>query len=217
MMKYVAGFAVVVTTAVTLTIIYIYKSINYDLDKLIKYNPPVTTQIYDTKGRLLANVFDSENRIYAYYNEFPSLLIEALIATEDTAFFEHQGVSFEAIMRALIKDAVAGRAVEGASTLTQQLVKTMILSNEKSVSRKIKEAFIAFKVEEKLSKQEILERYLNQIYFGHGYYGVKSAALGYFHKNLNQLTLKEASILTGLPKAPSNYDPTKNYDGSMQR
>ncbi len=120
-------------------------------------------------------------------------------------------------MRALIKDAVAGRAVEGASTLTQQLVKTMILSNEKSVSRKIKEAFIAFKVEEKLSKQEILERYLNQIYFGHGYYGVKSAALGYFHKNLNQLTLKEAAILTGLPKAPSNYDPTKNYEGSMQR
>jgi len=217
MMKYVAGFAVVATTAVTLAIIYIYKSINYDLDKLIKYNPPVTTQVFDTKGRLIANVFDTENRIYAYYNEFPSLLIEALIATEDTAFFEHQGVSFEAIMRALIKDAMAGKAVEGASTLTQQLVKTMLLSNEKSVSRKIKEAFIAFKVEEKLSKQEILERYLNQIYFGHGYYGVKSAALGYFHKNLNQLTLKEAAILTGLPKAPSSYDPTKNYDGAMQR
>lgn len=217
MMKYVAGFAVVATTAVTLTVIYIYKSINYDLDKVIKYNPPVTTQVYDTKGRLLANVFDGENRIYAYYNEFPSLLIEALIATEDTAFFEHQGVSFEAIMRALIKDIIAGKAVEGASTLTQQLVKTMLLSSEKSVTRKIKEAFIAFKVEEKLTKQEILERYLNQIFFGHGYYGVKAAALGYFHKNLNQLTLKEAAILTGLPKAPSTYDPTKNYEGAMQR
>jgi penicillin-binding protein 1A len=217
MMKYVAGFAVVATTAVTLSLIYVYKSINYDLDKVIKYNPPLTTQVYDTKGRLVANIFDTENRIYAFYNEFPSLLIEALIATEDTAFFEHKGVSFEAIMRAVIKDAIAGKAVEGASTLTQQLVKTMILTNEKSVSRKIKEAFIAFKVEEKLTKQEILERYLNQIYFGHGYYGAKSATLGYFHKNLNQLTLKEAAILTALPKAPSTFDPTKNYEGAIQR
>ncbi|MEY4504427.1 MAG: hypothetical protein RL154_721, partial [Pseudomonadota bacterium] len=110
-----------------------------------------------------------------------------------------------------------GKAVEGASTLTQQLVKTMLLTSEKSASRKIKEAVISFKVEEKLTKQEILERYLNQIFFGRGYYGVKTAAWGYFHKNLNELTNKEAAMLMSLPKAPSFYDPVKNYAGCTER
>jgi len=217
MMRYIAALAILATTLLTFLLIYFYRSFSYDLDKLINYNPPLTTQVFDTNGKLIANVFDTENRVYAAYEEMPNMLIEALIATEDTAFFEHKGISFEAILRAIVKDIIAGKAVEGASTLTQQLVKTTLLTNEKTVTRKIKEAFIAFKIEEKLTKQQILERYLNQIYFGHGYYGAKTAAWGYFRKNLNELTLKEAAILVGLPKAPSTYDPVKNFEGSNQR
>lgn len=217
MMRYFAAGAVILATLLILVLIYFYRSFSYDLDKLINFNPPLTTQVFDAKGRLIANVFDSENRVYAAYEEMPNILVEALIATEDTAFFEHKGISFEAILRALVKDIIAGKAVEGASTLTQQLVKTTLLTSEKTASRKIKEALIAFKVEEKLTKQQILERYLNQIYFGHGYYGIKTAAWGYFRKNLNELTLKEAAILVGLPKAPSFFDPVKNMEGSNQR
>ncbi len=217
MMRYIAAIAILATTLLTFLLIYFYRSFSYDLDKLINYNPPLTTQVFDTNGKLIANVFDTENRVYAAYEEMPNILIEALIATEDTAFFEHKGISFEAILRAIVKDIIAGKAVEGASTLTQQLVKTTLLTSEKTITRKIKEAFIAFKVEEKLTKQQILERYLNQIYFGHGYYGVKTAAWGYFRKNLSELTLKEAAILVGLPKAPSAYDPVKNFEGANQR
>lgn len=217
MIRYFAAGTVIIATLLILVLIYFYRSFSYDLDKLINYNPPLTTQVFDAKGRLIANVFDSENRVYATYEEMPNILVEALVATEDTAFFEHKGISFEAIFRAIVKDVIAGKAVEGASTLTQQLVKTTLLTSEKTVSRKAKEALIAFKIEEKLTKQQILERYLNQIYFGHGYYGVKTAAWGYFRKNLNELTLKEAAILVGLPKAPSVYDPVKNMDGSNQR
>lgn len=217
MMRYFAAGAVILATLLILVLIYFYRSFSYDLDKLINFNPPLTTQVFDAKGRLIANVFDSENRVYAAYEEMPNILVEALIATEDTAFFEHKGISFEAILRALVKDIIAGKAVEGASTLTQQLVKTTLLTSEKTATRKIKEALIAFKVEEKLTKQQILERYLNQIYFGHGYYGIKTAAWGYFRKNLNELTLKEAAILVGLPKAPSFFDPVKNMEGSNQR
>ncbi len=217
MMRYIAALAILATTLLTFLLIYFYRSFSYDLDKLINYNPPLTTQVFDTNGKLLANLFDTENRVYAAYEEMPNMLIEALIATEDTAFFEHKGISFEAILRAIVKDIIAGKAVEGASTLTQQLVKTTLLTNEKTISRKIKEALISFKIEEKLTKQQILERYLNQIYFGHGYYGAKTAAWGYFRKNLNEITLKEAAILVGLPKAPSTYDPVKNFEGANQR
>lgn len=217
MKRYLVAFALLATTLITVMVIYFYRSFSYDLDKLINFNPPLSTQVFDTNGKLVAYLYDSENRTYARYDEMPNLLIESLIATEDTAFFEHKGISFEAILRAIVKDVIAGKAVEGASTITQQLIKTTLLTREKTVARKIKEAFISFKIEEKLTKQQILERYLNQIYFGHGYYGVKTATWGYFRKNLEQLSLKEAAILVGLPKAPSFYDPVKNFEGANQR
>lgn len=215
--KYLVIVAVLLTALIISIVIYFYRSFTYDLDKLINYNPPLATQVYDTNGKLVAYLYDYENRVYAEYDEMPNMLIEALIATEDTAFFEHKGISFEAILRALVKDVIAGKAVEGASTITQQLIKTTLLTREKTITRKLKEALIAFKLEEKLSKQQILERYLNQIYFGHGYYGVKTACWGYFHKNLQDLTLKEAAILVGLPRAPSHFDPVKNFEGANQR
>jgi len=190
---------------------------DYDISSLKNYKPSLTTRFYDKNGEKIANIFEGEHRYYAQFNEIPPMVIEALLAIEDTTFFEHPGINVDAIFRAIIKDIKAGKLVEGASTITQQLVKNRLLTREKKISRKVKELIYALKVEMALSKEEILERYLNEIYFGHGYYGIKTAADGYFHKKLDDLTLKEMAILVGLPKAPSTYAPTKNYEISMGR
>ena len=196
---------------------YYLTSYKYDISKLVDYKPELTTRIYDRNGDKIANIFGKKHRYYASFDEIPPRIIEALVAIEDTTFFEHPGINVDAIFRAAIKVLKAGRAVEGASTITQQLVKNVLLTREKKLSRKIKEAIYAIKIEQALTKEQILERYLNEIYYGHGYYGVKTAADGYFHKKLSDLTLKEMAILVGLPKAPSTYAPTKNYDISMGR
>ncbi|MFA5233649.1 MAG: PBP1A family penicillin-binding protein [Sulfurimonas sp.] len=196
---------------------YYFTQEEYNIDTLVEYNPPVTTRIYDKNGEKIANIFEGEHRYYAPFDEIPPRIIEALLAIEDTTFFEHPGINVDAIFRALIKDVQARKMVEGASTITQQLVKNRLLTREKKISRKIKELIYALKVESILTKEQILERYLNEIYFGHGYYGIKTAADGYFHKNLAELTLKEMALLVGLPKAPSTFAPTKNYEISMGR
>ena len=196
---------------------YYLMNYKYDLSSLVDYKPEVTSRIYDKNGEKIANIFDKKHRYYAPFNEIPPRIIEALVAIEDTTFFEHPGVNFDAIFRAALKDIKARKMVEGASTITQQLVKNKLLTREKKLSRKIKELIYSFKLEHALTKEQILERYLNEIYFGHGYYGIKTAADGYFHKKLSDLTLKEMAILVGLPKAPSTYAPTKNYEISMGR
>ena len=196
---------------------YLYNSIKFDAEKLIYYNPPLTTQFFDRNDKLVANLFSKENRLYVKFKDIPGKIVETLIATEDTNFFEHEGFNVEAIIRALIKDIKAGKKVEGASTITQQLVKMMYLSREKRIERKIKELLIATKVEHYLSKNKILEIYLNQVYLGHGYYGIKTASEGYFHKPLNKLTLKEIAMLIALPKAPSFYEPTRHYSRNIAR
>ncbi len=196
---------------------YYYFAYDYDISSLVNYKPAQTSRIYDKNGEKIANIFDKQHRYYASFEEIPPRIVEALVAIEDTTFFEHSGVNFDAIFRAVIKDLKAGKMVEGASTITQQLVKNKLLTREKKLSRKIKELIYSFKLEHALTKEQILERYLNEIYFGHGYYGVKTAADGYFHKKLSDLTLKEMAILVGLPKAPSTYAPTKNYEISMGR
>jgi penicillin-binding protein 1A len=194
-----------------------YSQIRFQADDLIYYHPKLTTEIFDRNGRKVANLFDGEHRYYVPFDEIPVPIIEALIAIEDTMFFEHHGVNYEAIFRAMLKNLIAMRYVEGASTLTQQLVKNKLLTREKKLSRKIKEFLLALKVESALTKEEILERYLNEVYFGHGYYGIKTAAKGYFHKELYELTAKEIAILVGLPKAPSAYAPTRNYELALGR
>jgi penicillin-binding protein 1A len=199
------------------TILYFYNQVRYVADDLVYYKPSLTTQILDRHGKKIANLFEKEHRLYAKMDEIPPRIVEALVAIEDTMFFEHPGVNIEAILRAIFKDVIARKMVEGASTLTQQLVKNTLLTSEKKISRKIKEAILAFVVETKLTKEEILERYLNEIYLGHGYYGIKTAADGYFHKALHRLTIKEIGMLIGLPKAPSYYDPTRNYEISLGR
>ena len=196
---------------------YYFFKYDYDISSLVDYKPELTSHIYDKHGEKIANVFHKQNRSYARFDEIPPRVVEALVAIEDTTFFEHSGVNIDAIFRAFIKDIKARKMVEGASTITQQLVKNRLLTREKKLSRKIKELIYSYKVEHALTKQQILERYLNEIYYGHGYYGIKTAADGYFHKKLSDLTLKEMAILVGLPKAPSTYAPTKNYEISMGR
>lgn len=208
---------VIFGVALFVAFIYAYNEIKLDADKLINYNPPTSSVILDAKGEKIAYIFKEQHRLYAKYNEIPGSLVEALVAIEDTRFFEHNGVNPDAIIRAAIKNAQAGGKIEGGSTLTQQLVKNTILTNQRSYSRKIKEAILSMKIENALTKEEILERYLNEMFFGHGYYGVKTASKGYFHKEPMELSLKEATILAGLMKAPSSYDPTRHYEKSLGR
>ena len=198
-------------------LIFLYSQIRFDIDKIVQYEPKLTTQFFDKNGVHLGNIFKDEHRIYVKYNAIPPQITEALIAIEDTNFFEHNGINIDAIIRAIIKDIKAMSLVEGASTITQQLVKTMILTRDKKIIRKIKEVLLSLRLETLLTKEEILERYLNQVYFGHGYYGIKTAAKGYFHKELDQLNLKEICLLIGMPRAPSFYDPTKNLKYSLIR
>lgn len=215
--KIVSSLLLLLGICVAIYVSYLFTSADTEGYTFKEYKPPLSTQIYDKNGKLIANIFE-QHRFYAPYNELPPRLIEALIAIEDTAFFEHNGVNIDAIFRAAIKIIKSGgQTMEGASTLTQQFIKNTELTPERSLERKIREALLAYKMETQLTKEQILERYLNFIFFGHGYYGVKTAAQGYFHKNLNELSLKEMAMLVGMPKAPSSYDPTKHLDLSIAR
>ena len=207
----------VITVGIILFLVSLYSEIRFDIEKIVNYKPKLTTQFFDRNGILLGNIFDKEHRLYVKYDDIPSRVIESLVAIEDTNFFEHSGLNVNAIIRAIAKDIKAMSLVEGASTLTQQLVKTMLLTRDKKLIRKIKEALLSLRLEIVLTKEQILERYLNQVYFGHGYYGIRTASLGYFHKELDQLNLKEIALLVGLPRAPSFYDPTKNLKYSLIR
>ena len=196
---------------------YAYSQVELEADALINYSPEVSSEILDRHGERLAYVFKKRHRLYANYDEIPGYMIEALVAVEDTKFFEHSGINPDAILRAIFKDIKAGRFVEGGSTLTQQLVKNKLLTRKKTLMRKLNEAVLAIKIENKLSKEQILERYLNEIFFGNNYYGVKTASFGYYHKKLEELSLKECAILMGLPKGPSYYNPLRHYKRALNR
>ncbi len=203
--------------AILIWLVVLYSQIRFDIQKIVDYKPNLTTQFFDKHGYHVANIFDKEHRLYTEFKDIPPRVIEALVAIEDTQFFEHNGINTEAISRAIIKDIKAMKLVEGASTITQQLVKNIVLTRDKKIMRKIKEILLSLRLESLLTKEEILERYLNHVYFGHGYYGIKTASLGYFHKHLNELNLKEIAMLVGLPRAPSFYDPTRNLKFSLTR
>lgn len=215
--KIILGVLVVVILSGAGVVFYFYNEVRFLADKLVHYKPDLTTVILDRNGKKIANIFKKEHRMYVKIDDIPSRMVEGLLAIEDTLFFEHSGVNYEAIFRALLKDIVAGKKVEGASTLTQQLVKNTLLTRDKKITRKIKELLLAIEIEHRLTKEQILERYFNEVYLGHGYYGVKTAAQGYFHKELNELSIKEIGMLVGLPKAPSFYSPTRNYEISLGR
>ncbi len=196
---------------------YAYNSVDADVEKLLKYTPDTSTEILDRNGKRIAYIFKKRHRLYATYNEIPVYIVEGVIAMEDTKFFEHNGINPDAIARAVLKDIKARKFVEGGSTITQQLIKNMFLTRKKTLSRKLKEIILALKLEKKLSKEQILERYLNEIAYGNNYLGVKTAAEGYFRKDLSQLSLKESAMLVGIPNAPSYYNPLRHYERTLKR
>ena len=187
-------------------------------DSLAKYEPPVMTRIHAHDGALIAE-YARERRIFVPINTVPKLVINAFLSAEDRRFYEHGGLDMTGIVRAGLKFVESkikgGGSLQGASTITQQVAKNFLLSSERTFDRKLREAILAIRIERAYKKDKILELYLNEIYFGIGSYGVAAAALNYFGKELDQLTLEDAAFLAALPKAPNNYHPTK--DGTRQR
>jgi len=190
-----------------------------DYQQLAKYQPPMVTRVHAGDGRLLAE-FAREKRVFVPIEAIPRLVVKAVLAAEDKNFYSHPGVDFVGVARAIVTNlSRLGRSQRpvGASTITQQVAKNFLLTNEVSIERKVKEAILAFRIERALTKDRILELYLNEIYLGLGSYGVAAAALNYFDRPLDELTIAEAAYIAGLPKAPSNYHPTRNPKAAQAR
>src|SRR6059036_3264671 len=183
---------------------------------LHEYQPSLVTRVYSADKQVIGQFF-VERRILVPLEKIPRYLVNAVVAIEDSRFFEHRGLDFVGIARAAITNLVSGKIRQGASTITQQLARSLFLSPKRDYERKAKEALLALKMEQVLGKEQILELYLNQIYFGHGAYGVQSAAQTYFGKEVGQLTVAEAAYLAGLPKGPADYSPYYHPEASKKR
>ncbi len=186
------------------------------LENIGDYRPGLPTIMYDRDGVEVERFF-TENRELISIDQIPRQVINAVIAIEDSSYFEHKGLDYLGIFRAFLKNLKAGRVVQGGSTITQQVAKSLLLSNERTYSRKFKEAILARRIDKRFTKDEILEIYMNQSYFGNGSYGIESAAQNYFQKHVWELSLGETALIAGLPKAPSAYDPTRNPDRATER
>jgi len=188
-----------------------------ELRSLEDYSPPLASQVFDRAGRPIGEFFRERRRL-AQLDEVPDHVVRAFVAGEDSTFFEHSGIDYMSILRAAWVNLLAGGEIkQGGSTITQQMVKTLLLSPERSYRRKIREMVLARDIESRFSKQDILYLYLNQIYFGHGAYGISEAARSYFDKDVAELTISEGAMLAGLPKAPSRYSPHANPDQAEAR
>ena len=190
-----------------------------DYKKLETYEPPVSSRVYASNGDLIAE-YAIEKRLFIPYEAIPRPVINAVLSAEDKNFFDHPGIDPKGIIRAVInnfKNIINDKRLEGASTITQQVAKNFLLTNEVSLKRKIKEAILAFRIEKAYSKERILELYLNQIYLGSGTYGVAAASLEYFDKSVKELDYSEAALLAALPKAPSKYNPFRFYEEAKLR
>ena len=197
-----------------LSILWSYSNNIPDYKFLKNYKPPVSSKVYSGEGELVAD-FSSEKRIFVPYESIPKNVINSFLSAEDKNFFSHPGVDAKGVLRAVInniKNVMTSKRLEGASTITQQVAKNFLLTNEVSFNRKIKEAILAFRIERALSKERILELYLNQIYLGSGAYGVAAASLEYFDKSIKELNYVESALLAALPKAPSKYNPYRNIE-----
>ena len=195
-----------------ITILWTYSNDLPDYKFLKNYKPAVSSKVYSGDGELVAD-FSKEKRVFVPFNSIPKNVINAFLSAEDKNFFSHPGVDARGVLRATINNIsniLSSKRLEGASTITQQVAKNFLLTNEVSLNRKIKEAILAFRIERALSKERILELYLNQIYLGSGAYGVAAASLEYFDKSIRDLNYSEAALLAALPKAPSKYNPYQN-------
>jgi len=218
----------IIKTAISLvlTILFLLFSVLWyfssglpDYKKLEKYEPPVSSRVYASNGDLIAE-YAIEKRLFVPYDAIPKTIINAFLSAEDKNFFTHPGIDPQGIIRAVInnfKNIINDKRLEGASTITQQVAKNFLLTNEVSIKRKIKEAILAFRIEKAYSKERILELYLNQIYLGSGTYGVAAASLEYFDKSVKELNYSEVALLAALPKAPSKYNPFKFYEEAKLR
>ena len=202
-----------------ISILWVFSNNLPDYKFLKMYKPSVSSKLYSGGGELVSD-FSSEKRIFVPFESIPDIVINSFLSAEDKNFFSHPGVDAKGIMRAIynnISNIISSKRLEGASTITQQVAKNFLLTNEVSLNRKIKEAILAFRIERALSKERILELYLNQIYLGEGSYGIASASLQYFDKPISKLNYAEAALLAALPKAPSKYNPFKNNDLAKYR
>ena len=185
-----------------------------DYKKLSNYQPPISSRVYSDNGKLIAE-YAIEKRLFVPFESVPEKVINSFLSAEDKNFFSHPGVDAKGILRAIlnnIRNISQNKRLEGASTITQQVAKNFLLTNEISMKRKIKEAILAFRIERAYSKERILELYLNQIYLGQGTYGIAAASLEYFDKPIKELNYSDAALLAALPKAPSKYNPYKYPD-----
>ena len=203
-------------------IVFVFYFFGKDLpsfDKLSYYQPRLVSKIFTSNGNFLED-YSTENRVFSSYDEIPEELINCFLVSEDINFFKHIGIDYKGILRAFLKNILktfTNKRLEGASTITQQVAKNFLLTNEISYTRKIKEIIIALRMEKVLEKKQIMELYLNEIYLGNGSYGVAAASLNYFNKSLASLDLHEMAMLAALPKAPSTYNPYKNPIKAMKR
>jgi penicillin-binding protein 1A len=180
------------------------------------YRPSVTSKIFDRENRVVGEIY-LEKRNVVPFKAIPPHVVQAFVAAEDANFFKHSGVDYIAIARAVVKDVLSGGFAQGASTITQQTVKSLFLTPEKTIGRKLKELILAYRIERKLTKEEILYLYLNQIYLGDGAYGVEAAAQTYFSRGVSTLTVAEGALLAGLAQAPSRYSPRGHIDKARAR
>ena len=205
---------ILLSFALIIGILWNYSNKLPDYKFLKMYKPSVSSKLYSGGGELVSD-FSSEKRIFVPYDSIPKIVINSFLSAEDKNFFNHPGVDAKGILRAIIKNIsniISSKRLEGASTITQQVAKNFLLTNEVSINRKIKEAILAFRIERALTKERILELYLNQIYLGSGAYGVAAASLEYFDKSIRDLNYSEAALLAALPKAPSKYNPYKDIE-----
>ena len=190
-----------------------------DFKFLKNYKPPVSTKVYNSSGEIIAD-FSRQRRSFIKYEQIPKNIINAFLSAEDKNFFQHPGIDAKGITRAVFKNInniITGSRLEGASTITQQVAKNFLLTSDVSLARKIKEAILAFRIEKSLTKQRILELYLNEIYLGERAYGIASASMIYFDKSVNEIDIAEAALLASLPKAPSKYNPYKKNNLAIKR
>ena len=196
---------------------YIWSSNLPYIGSLREYRPPIITEVYSDDNEVIGRLWE-ENRIVVSLDQLPEHLIHAFVAAEDARFFKHEGVDIVSIVRAFFKNLTAGRIEQGGSTITQQMTRALLLKNtSRTYRRKVREAILAIQFEKSFSKEQILFLYLNQIYLGHGTYGVETAALTYFGKSARDLTIAESALLAGLPQAPSRYSPVSHFDRARAR
>ncbi len=209
----IASFSLLIFVTI-FSILWIFSNNIPDYKFLKNYKPPVSSKVYSGNGDLVAD-FSTEKRIFVPYSSIPKNVIYSFLSAEDKNFFSHPGVDAKGVLRAIInniKNIMSSKRLEGASTITQQVAKNFLLTNEISLSRKIKEAILAFRIERALTKERIIELYLNQIYLGSGAFGVAAASLEYFDKSIKELDYAEAALLAALPKAPSKYNPYRDKE-----